>query len=1339
MGTVSDVTAEFGTLTVGGTGGYQVIPDTSTITAMTIMGGSSDFEVSGTDIIQQQVGHTTTAVVLTINVDFADLVSSSFNLTIQPFVGHTARTTSEYIDAGELSTLAYGHIIGFRRGDYNTAQADQRLARTTEFVGTFNGSNHVVMRNCLGESATIHRMDIRNSNDINPAFRIDGLTFERPMLPGGQNFEPGINLAGGAGTSWNMIVENCEGLSDPSFTGTGGIHTFLRASNGVRDVTVRNCNIHDVFNALNFQNSSNLDILGNDITDCWGDATFISAPETSLGGVAGEVNYNWNTATGMRPITADQHQDFFQYFGNSRTEVDNIVCRGNSHFGQGLEGAEVITNQGFLIRGADRIYGVILEFNRYVGGAFIGIQVENCVRPIIQGNSIINSRDNTTQTTFIRIASCFHSVIRYNIFPLYSPTNDNVSNPTPAEVTAINTIQTFSDQADYDAIFADIPPSGDEITNSDVQLAIVSNSAPDLETPVHGAHQDLGSQASQTFSTATYAALASGPFLYNSADSATTENDYTASVETNATDGTIFMVVTESDTAPTPAQIVAGQDNTGTAAADSNNDTVTARGVYNFSGSTLTAATAYYTHFVWRSADTLTFSDVWTSDGFATVGTLGPNNVVEDDGTAYLTAASLTGVDNNQTQWYYFGIHWFDAADTIQALFRIDATGASDTRLRRFTNNFLQLRYYQIPSGGGGDVQGNVVLGTALPINEYVAIMASFDSAGQVSVAIDSATTGFVSDSGAPLAGSFARLVGETELFHSDGGSVFGGQTRGQTFGYGAAPDWSSQAVRNGFYRSDTFEMTDLSAAPGTTAWRLTGDFNAYRSGTNEGTGGDFAATNPTGFTGTASTLPVISSPVDDANGQTGFTASFSTTGTDGTGFVSVTQSTTTPSAAQIAAGQDHTGAAADATDSTAVAAAGTVNFSGSGLTSGTQYYAHFVHRNAALNFSNTISGDGFTTESPAMANEVIDDGTAYLTRATSLAGIDNLQTQWYYFGVHWFDDLGATRNLFRIDAPGGSDSRFRRFNNNRFQLRHYQIPSGGGSDVRVDPVLLTDVPANEFVATMVSYDSAGDIVVAMDSSTTGFVSVTGTPLAGAFGRLVGTVEVFHSSGGSILDGRTQGQVMGYGAAPDWSSSTVRDTFYDSTTYAPTDFSSAPGTKGWQFTGNAAAYQAGTNEGTGGVFAVTNPSGFSDAGTPSQDFAVDTFNPATTTAEFNQNFDFSVDTFNPATTTAVLTGGDAPPESLRRLNVTGVFTADGVSLDTVTNSATVFITGSFVGTVNVQARTEAGNWVNVHEFTGVGSEAISFARARPVRLNATVTSGTVEYSVETAVDFLDER
>lgn len=101
--------------------------------------------------------------------------------------------------------------------------------------------------------------------------------------------------------------------------------------------------------------------------------------------------------------------------------------------------------------------------------------------------------------------------------------------------------------------------------------------------------------------------------------------------------------------------------------------------------------------------------------------------------------------------------------------------------------------------------------------------------------------------------------------------------------------------------------------------------------------------------------------------------------------------------------------------------------------------------------------------------------------------------------------------------------------------------------------------------------------------------------------------------------------------------------------------------------------------------------------------------------------------------------GVVEPVPLRRLSVTGTFAADGTSLDTLTNSATVFITGSFVGTINVQARTEAGDWVNTYQFTGVGSEAISFARERPVRLNATVTSGEVEYSIENAVEFLDER
>ena len=110
-------------------------------------------------------------------------------------------------------------------------------------------------------------------------------------------------------------------------------------------------------------------------------------------------------------------------------------------------------------------------------------------------------------------------------------------------------------------------------------------------------------------------------------------------------------------------------------------------------------------------------------------------------------------------------------------------------------------------------------------------------------------------------------------------------------------------------------------------------------------------------------TAPVLSSPDFVATGSTTGTASVSTDEGNGTLYCVVTTSSTSPSAAQIKAGNDHTGSAAVFDASQAVSGTGTQNVSVTGLTASTTYYAHFVHDDAAANESNvSTDATGDTT-----------------------------------------------------------------------------------------------------------------------------------------------------------------------------------------------------------------------------------------------------------------------------------------------------------------------------------------------------------------------------------------
>ena len=129
----------------------------------------------------------------------------------------------------------------------------------------------------------------------------------------------------------------------------------------------------------------------------------------------------------------------------------------------------------------------------------------------------------------------------------------------------------------------------------------------------------------------------------------------------------------------------------------------------------------------------------------------------------------------------------------------------------------------------------------------------------------------------------------------------------------------------------------------------------------------NFSDSDPTpvsasGFTTESSVVaPVLSSPIDAADGHGASTASVTSDIADGTViFAVVTQSATTPTHEQIVAGQDDLGAPADADDAV-FAIVGVNNLAFSGLDEGTAYFTHFA-QNGAIN-AVPVSSSGFTTD----------------------------------------------------------------------------------------------------------------------------------------------------------------------------------------------------------------------------------------------------------------------------------------------------------------------------------------------------------------------------------------
>lgn len=129
-------------------------------------------------------------------------------------------------------------------------------------------------------------------------------------------------------------------------------------------------------------------------------------------------------------------------------------------------------------------------------------------------------------------------------------------------------------------------------------------------------------------------------------------------------------------------------------------------------------------------------------------------------------------------------------------------------------------------------------------------------------------------------------------------------------------------------------------------------------------------------------TPPVLTSPSGTTTGPTTAALSVSTDTAEGTLYAVVTTSATSPTKAQVKAGQDHTGAAGAFADGDTITATGAHGFSATGLSSGTTYYAHFMHEDVAGNQSNVSSSASFAPLSAGFVARY-NDNTNKVTGST--------------------------------------------------------------------------------------------------------------------------------------------------------------------------------------------------------------------------------------------------------------------------------------------------------------------------------------------------------------------
>ena len=111
------------------------------------------------------------------------------------------------------------------------------------------------------------------------------------------------------------------------------------------------------------------------------------------------------------------------------------------------------------------------------------------------------------------------------------------------------------------------------------------------------------------------------------------------------------------------------------------------------------------------------------------------------------------------------------------------------------------------------------------------------------------------------------------------------------------------------------------------------------------------AATSAQFTTGLADTTPpLLSSGTATVKSNALIALGATTDEANGTLYAVLTASATAPTAAQVCAGQNHTGAAAAWSGSQAIASTGAKTFNATGLTASTDYYPYLAHRDASGN-----------------------------------------------------------------------------------------------------------------------------------------------------------------------------------------------------------------------------------------------------------------------------------------------------------------------------------------------------------------------------------------------------
>lgn len=486
-------------------------------------------------------------------------------------------------------------------------------------------------------------------------------------------------------------------------------------------------------------------------------------------------------------------------------------------------------------------------------------------------------------------------------------------------------------------------------------------SSAETDTQSHTGATTVGS-SSYAMIAVTWAPSGSGdttaPTLTNPTGTATGGSTADGSVDTDEGNGTLYWVVTESSTSPSVSQIQNGQNASGTTAAASGNQAVSATGTQNVSASGLTSETTYWFHFQHQD-DAGNDSSVATSSSFTT-----------DDVTA--PTLSNPTASANGTDGYSGSVDTDEGNGTLYHIVTQSSTSPSATQVKNGhddTGSAADASGSQAISSTGTKSVGQT--GVLASSTQYWIHYMHEDDAGNQSTVVSSSsfTTDSDTDTTAP---SLTNPTGTATGASTADGSVDTDEGDGTLY-------WvvteSSTAPSVSQIQAGQSDDGTSAAASGNQTVSSTGTQNVSASGlTSETTywyhfqqqdssGNDSTVVTSSSFTTDDVTAPTLSNPTGTATGAASADGTVDTDEGNGTLYWVVTESSTSPSVSEIQAGQNASGSSAAASGNQSVSSTGTQNVSASGLSSNTTYWFHFQQEDDANNDSSVATSSSFTTD----------------------------------------------------------------------------------------------------------------------------------------------------------------------------------------------------------------------------------------------------------------------------------------------------------------------------------------------------------------------------------------